>query len=133
MNKDRLIEYINKDYSYINYKTGVEDGTDFDKFCIQHCKDIEELLEENRKLKEELEKIKQPTIFIDTQDMEERYGEQLYQDYLVEQNKDLQQRIDKATEYIKNKWYEKNTRNIEDMISLGDWRLDLLEILGGKE
>ena len=48
MNKEeRLIEYINKDYSYINYKTGVEDGTDFDKFCIQHCKDIEELLKEN--------------------------------------------------------------------------------------
>lgn len=56
---------------------------------------IDKLMEENRQLKEELEKIKQPTIFIDTQDMEERYGEQLYQDYLVEQNKDLQQRIDK--------------------------------------
>ena len=53
MNKEeRLIEYINKDYSYINYKTGVEEGTDFDKFCIQHCKDIEELLEENKILKE---------------------------------------------------------------------------------
>ena len=48
---------------------------------------IDKLMEENRQLKEELEKIKQPTIFIDTQDMEERYGEQLYQDYLVEQNK----------------------------------------------
>ena len=56
MNKEeRLIEYINKDYSYINYKTGVEEGTDFDKFCIQHCKDIEELLEENEKLKAELQ------------------------------------------------------------------------------
>ena len=55
MNKEeRLREYINKDYSYINYKTGVEEGTDFDKFCIQHCKDIEELLEENEKLKQQL-------------------------------------------------------------------------------
>ena len=59
MNKEeRLIEYINKDYSYINYKTGVEDGTDFDKFCIQHCKDIEELLEENKKYEEVFEKLK---------------------------------------------------------------------------
>ena len=56
MNKEeRLREYINKDYSYINYKTGVEEGTDFDKFCIQHCKDIEELLEENQKLKADLQ------------------------------------------------------------------------------
>ena len=58
MNKEeRLREYINKDYSYINYKTGVEEGTDFDKFCIQHCKDIEELLEENEKYKEVIDKI----------------------------------------------------------------------------
>ena len=56
MNKEeRLREYINKDYSYINYKSGVEEGTDFDKFCIQHCKDIEELLEENEKLKADLQ------------------------------------------------------------------------------
>lgn len=45
-------------------------------------------------------------MFIDTEDMEERYREQLYQDYLVEQNKDLQQEIqqlkdklNKATNY----------------------------------
>lgn len=58
MNKEeRLREYINKDYSYINYKTGVEEGTDFDKFCIQHCKDIEELLEENQKYKEVIYKL----------------------------------------------------------------------------
>ena len=58
MNKEeRLREYINKDYSYINYKTGVEEGTDFDKFCIQHCKDIEELLEENQKYKEVIDKL----------------------------------------------------------------------------
>lgn len=57
MNKEeRLIEYINRDYSYTNYKTGVKDGTDFDKFCIRHCKDIEELLEENQKHKEVINK-----------------------------------------------------------------------------
>ena len=47
--------------------------------------------------------------------------------------KELQQRIDKAIEYIKNNWYSKNTRNIDELHSLGDWRLDLLEILGDKE
>lgn len=59
---------------------------------------IELLQQENKQLKENLEKIKQPTIFIDTQDMEERYGEQLYQDYLEEQNKNLKDRINKAIE-----------------------------------
>lgn len=32
-------------------------------------------------------------IFIDTQDMEERYGEQLYQEYLEEQNKNLKKEL----------------------------------------
>ena len=43
----------------------------------------------------------------------------------------LGERIDKAVEYIKNNWYSKNTRNIDELHSLGDWRLDLLEILNG--
>jgi hypothetical protein len=51
-------------------------------------------------MKEEINKLKQPTIFIDTQDMEERYGEQLYQDYLEEENKDLKQKIDETIKYI---------------------------------
>lgn len=63
---------------------------------------IDNLQQENKQLKEELEKIKQPTIFIDTEDMEERYGEQLYQDYLEEQNKDLKDRINKAIETFEN-------------------------------
>ena len=29
--------------------------SDFDKFCIQHCKDIEELLEENLELEQALD------------------------------------------------------------------------------
>ena len=41
-------------------------------------------------------------IFIDTQDMEERYGEQLYQDYLVEQNKNLQQENKQLKERLNN-------------------------------
>lgn len=47
--KERLREYINKDYSYNNYKSGIklEEMSDFDRFCIQHCKDIEDLLNEN--------------------------------------------------------------------------------------
>ena len=59
--------------------------------------------------KNKAQNTKQPTIFIDTQDMEERYGEQLYQDYLVEQNKDLKQEnarlkeIENKLNFIKNR------------------------------
>lgn len=45
-----------------------------------------------------------------------------------------QQRIDKAIEYIKNNWYELNTRDIEHCINLNkDIRIDLLNILQGSE
>ena len=82
--------------------------------------------------KNKAQNTKQPTIFIDTQDMEERYGEQLYQDYLVEQNKDLQQEskkqkevIDKAIEYI-----EKFIPIDEDTILMRERQRDyLLDIL----
>lgn len=46
--RERLKEYVDKDEIYQNYKQNkLINCSDFDKFCIQHCKDIEELLEEN--------------------------------------------------------------------------------------
>ena len=54
--KERLKQYIEKDEIYQNYKQNkLMNSNDFDKFCIQHCKDIEELLEENQELKKQLE------------------------------------------------------------------------------
>ena len=40
-------------------------------------------------------------IFIDTQDMEERYGEELYKEHLENQNKEMKEKINKAIDYIK--------------------------------
>ena len=43
--KESLKEYIDKDEIYQYYKQDkLMNCSDFDKFCIQHCKDIEELL-----------------------------------------------------------------------------------------
>lgn len=54
--KERLKQYIEKDEIYQNYKQNkLMNSNDFDKFCIQHCKDIEELLEENQQLKQKYE------------------------------------------------------------------------------
>lgn len=73
-------------------------------------------------------------IFIDTEDMEERYGEQLYQDYLVEQNKDLQQRIDKAINDIQTTFQiisEQPSRNVEEDNYILSRLESFLKTLGG--
>lgn len=119
MNKEeRLREYINKDYSYINYKTGVEEGTDFDKFCIQHCKDIEELLEENEKLKA---------------DLQLHNGALKRENEAIHRVNDLEEVIDKALEYINNHLKQDmlsdftGANYIQEYISEPDALLDILK------
>ena len=57
---ERLKEYIEKDEIYQNYKQDkLMNASDFEKFCIQHCKDIEELLEENKQLKANWNKLEE--------------------------------------------------------------------------
>lgn len=54
--KERLREYVENDEIYTEYKSGKYDMSDFDKFCIEHCKDIECLLNENEEQKEVIDK-----------------------------------------------------------------------------
>ena len=54
--KERLREYIENDDIYTEYKSGKCDMSDFDKFCIEHCKDIECLLNEVEEQKEVIDK-----------------------------------------------------------------------------
>ena len=52
---ERLEQYIKEDklsQDFIDSKTSIKDLTDFDLYCIQHCTDIEEMLEKNQQLKE---------------------------------------------------------------------------------
>ena len=72
--------------------------------AFEFLKYIKNLQQENQELKKQLKKNNKPQIFIDTQDMEERYAEGLYQDYLEEENKKYKEVIDKAIEYINNNW-----------------------------
>lgn len=56
--KKRLKEYINRDEIYQDYKQNkLMNCSDFDKFCIEHCKDIEEMLKQNQKLEQALDEI----------------------------------------------------------------------------
>lgn len=50
-----------------------------------------------------------------------------------EVKEDYKSKVNKAIEYIEKKWYSKNTRNIDELYSLGNWKLDLLEILKGEQ
>ena len=54
--KERLKQYLEEDAIYNEYKSGKCDMSDFDKFCIEHCKDIECLLNEVQELKEVIDK-----------------------------------------------------------------------------
>ena len=54
--KERLREYIENDEIYTEYKSGKCDMSDFDKFCIEHCKDIESLLNEVQDYKDVIDR-----------------------------------------------------------------------------
>ena len=63
-------------------------------------RDYLRLEKENKELKKELEEKNKPQIFIDTQDIEERYAEGLYQDYLEEENKKYKNQQKEFIEYL---------------------------------
>lgn len=68
--------------------------------AILKDKEMLGLKEENDKLKKQLKKKKKPQIFIDTQDMEERYAEGLYQDFLKEENKQIKKQLEEINKKI---------------------------------
>lgn len=84
--------------------------------------EIDTLQQENQELKKQLEKKNKPQIFIDTQDMEERYAEELYQDFLKEENKQLKDNWNKLKEWLKE--YEEGT------YGLGSYETGLSDGLG---
>ena len=77
--------------------------------------DYETTMVERNELKKLLEEKNKPQIFIETQDMEERYAEGLYQDYLEEENKKYK---DQQKEFIKY---------LEDEIDICDGFLDTVK------
>lgn len=107
--KERLKEYIEFDEIYQKYKLGVLPNSDFDEFCIGHCKDIENLITELERLEEENRILKQS----------DKNTYESSQDMLAEQ----QERIDKAIEYANNclnniaNGIENNNYTIRELIS----------------
>lgn len=48
---------------------------------------------------------------------------------LQQENQQLKKQKDNVVEYIKKNWYSKSTKDINEIV-IGDWRIDLLRMLG---
>lgn len=68
--------------------------------------EMESWREEAKELKKQLEEKNKPQIFIDTQDMEERYAEELYQDFLKEENKKIKKQLEEYKKELET-WKKK--------------------------
>ena len=108
-----------------------QENNDLEERVIHQDNVIKQLQEENNNLK-------QPQIFIDTEDMEERYGNDLYVEYLEKEKEHLQSVIDKAIKYLKEK-EDSLFMTFDDEFLSHDELIDkkigltLLEILRSKE
>jgi len=92
--------------------------------------ELEHKDKEIERLNKEIETLKQPQVFIDTQDMEERYGEELYKEYLEKENKRLNNIINGL-----EKMLEQTIENsaVQPHIEMAEYTLKELKELKGSE
>lgn len=131
MNKEELIGKLQM--VYVGDKNALNEMIDY---YAELFDEMESWREEVKELKKQLEKKNKPQIFIDTQDMEERYAEELYHDFLKEENKQLKDNWNKLKEWLKE--YEEGTYGLgsyETGLSdgLGDVIKKMQEIQGSRE
>lgn len=110
----RLVKIVDNKYVQIeeyrnpNICFNTNEYDDFENYCtLRETFEPFELFYENQGLKKQLEEKNKHQIFIDTQDMEERYAEGLYQEYLEEENKKYK---NQQKEFIK--WLEDESKKI---------------------
>ena len=97
MNKEELIGKLQM--VYVGDKNALNEMIDY---YDELFNEISNWREEVKELKKQLKKKNKPQMFIDTQDMEERYAEGLYQDFLKEENKQLKDKLSKIETLIIN-------------------------------
>ena len=89
MNKEELIGKLQM--VYVGDKNALNEMIDYYDELFD---EMESWREDTQKLKKLLEEKNKHQIFIDTQDMEERYAEELYQDFLKEENKQIKKQLE---------------------------------------
>jgi DNA repair ATPase RecN len=140
-----LKKYIEQDKIYQDYKKGkLEDKSDFDEFCINHCEDIKNALDEILKLKDKYDKDiehlgkiaddyrdknKELKSLCDEYEKEHKTTFEYWKHLIKE---DYKTRIDKAIEYINviNENTPSSTRKDYVKMILINYE-DLLNILKG--
>lgn len=110
MNKEELIGKLQM--VYVGDRNALNEMIDYYDELFDEMSDWRE---EAKELKKQFEEKNKPQIFIETQDMEERYAEGLYQDYLEEENKKYKEVIDKAREELKKGLHELDIRRREEV------------------
>ncbi len=112
----QLLDYITNLQQELKYQEEAE--IEYNEKHTKLMKKYTNLQQENERLKELVNPKTQ--IFIDTQDMEERYGEELYKEYLEKQIEDYKLRCEKAIPMLK----ELNIK-LKDILNTG---IDIKEI-----
>ena len=105
----KLVKIVDSKYVQIeeyrnpNICFNTNEYDDFENYCtLRETFDPFEMFYENQELKKQLEEKNKPQIFIETQDMEERYSEGLYQDYLEEENKKYKNQQKEFIKYLED-------------------------------
>ena len=137
MNKEEKEQWLYEAYQYtsnfdFNRLDKYEEANDdicIDDLILDYTMLYEFHKEEIERLNKELETLKQPQVFIDTQDMEERYGEELYKEYLEKENKRLNNIINEIEKDIKNLY----TYGIKNNAEQRDYLLNRLQELKGSD
>lgn len=102
--KERLEQYVkeNKIYQdFIGSKIRIKDLTDFGVFCINHCSDIKEILEENEKLKKQ---------YCERTDCSGRLGTSKKVEALEKENEELKKQLEylRSGEYLNQLKFERD-------------------------
>ena len=113
--KDSLSETPKKMYKYNKITFNLNELSEILKY-------VEQLEKENKELK-------QPQVFVDCEDMEERYGRDLYEDYLKEKIEQLENIRKEAIEMFKNINLEKYYHGMSYEFDINNFKDDLLNIL----
>ena len=106
--KDVFKELFNE---MINWR---EETKELNKKYENAVADYETTMFEKEQLKKQLEEKNKPQIFIDTQNIEERYAEGLYQDYLEEENKKHKTQQKEFIEYMTKTIEELECDDVDD-------------------
>ena len=136
----RLVKIVDSKYVQIeeyrnpNICFNTNEYNNFEDYCtLRETFDPFEMFYENQELKKQLEEKNNSQIFIDTQDMEERYAEGLYQDYLEEENKKYKNQQKEFIKYLEDESKEIYRDGVLRQNIYKEILSKYKEIIGGKE